>query len=88
MAWVLFWTGPDGMQPYPDGRNMNMDSDEFGMGPRNEGMGRLFPDELPMSNSRMMGWKDSDTNSTLSTLLTYLVVFLINVLSQFEKVLK
>ncbi|XP_062841670.1 uncharacterized protein si:ch211-197h24.6 [Trichomycterus rosablanca] len=84
------FSGPDNMPLFPNSRSMSMGSDGFGIGPRNEGMGGLYPDDLPLnsSSSRIMGRKDSESKSTLSTLLTYLDTFRIECEDDAQIVLK
>ncbi|KAL6462527.1 hypothetical protein MHYP_G00289490 [Metynnis hypsauchen] len=70
---------PESMQRFPSSGPMRMGSDGFGMGPRNEGMGRPFLSDLPMNSGsdRMMGGgpKSPEPSNTLATLLRYLDTF-------------
>lgn len=72
---------PDSMQRFSNGGPMRMGSDGFGMGLCNEGMGRPYPNDLPLNigNDRMIGGgpKAPEPSNTLSTLLRYLVHILI-----------
>ncbi|KAL7835673.1 hypothetical protein SRHO_G00280200 [Serrasalmus rhombeus] len=70
---------PESMQRFPNSGPMRMGSDGFGMGPRNEGIGRPFLSDLPMNSGsdRMMGGgpKSPEPSNTLATLLRYLDTF-------------
>ncbi|KAG7470030.1 hypothetical protein MATL_G00135200 [Megalops atlanticus] len=84
-----------GMRRYPDEMPMRMNSDGFGMGPRNASPGRPYPDEFPSSglggsSDRMMSNmpKGPEGNSLRPNLLKYLDTFRIENENDAQLVLK
>lgn len=82
--------GPDSMQRFSNSRSMHLESDGFGISSLNDDVGGSYLNDLPMNNSRdrMMGQRESESGSTLATLLSCLDKFRIECEDDAQIVLK